>query len=138
MKYTVGGVFFSGDFSGKRTADPERSSPTYYTSINAVSAKDVPLGVSSIHLIPWGVIPHKPLIFGTSMGISSLNVYGRISAQKKRIIMLYGSKCASWQGTHCAIIKIRGWGHFRGQIDTFLQQQHPMGISSQNTLLNNF
>jgi hypothetical protein len=34
--------FFSGDFSGKPTADPERSSPTYYTSIDAVSAKDVP------------------------------------------------------------------------------------------------
>jgi hypothetical protein len=36
--------FFSGDFSGKRTADPERSSPTYYTSMDAVSAKDVPFG----------------------------------------------------------------------------------------------
>ena len=40
--------FFSGDLLGKRTADPERSSPTYYTSIDAVSAKDVPFGVSSI------------------------------------------------------------------------------------------
>jgi hypothetical protein len=36
--------FFSGDISGKRTADPERSSPIYYTSIDAVSAKDVPFG----------------------------------------------------------------------------------------------
>ena len=41
MKYTVGGVF-SGDFSGKRTADPERASPTYYTSIDVVLAKEVP------------------------------------------------------------------------------------------------
>jgi hypothetical protein len=36
--------FFSGDLFGKRTADPERSSPTNYTSIDAVSAKEVPLG----------------------------------------------------------------------------------------------
>ena len=36
--------FFPGDLLGKRTADPERSSPTYYTSIDAVSAKDVPFG----------------------------------------------------------------------------------------------
>jgi hypothetical protein len=42
---------FSGDFSGKSTADPERSSPTYYTSIDTVLAKEVPL---------WGPIdtPH--------------------------------------------------------------------------------
>jgi hypothetical protein len=38
------GSFFSGDFSGKPTADPERSSPTYYTSINVVPAKEVPFG----------------------------------------------------------------------------------------------
>jgi hypothetical protein len=36
--------FFSGDFSGKPTADPERSSPTYYTSIDAVPAKEVSFG----------------------------------------------------------------------------------------------
>jgi hypothetical protein len=39
--------FFSGDLLGKRTADPERSSPTYYTSIDAVSANDV---------LFWGLI----------------------------------------------------------------------------------
>jgi hypothetical protein len=44
--------FFSDDLLGKPTADPERSSRTYYTSIVAVSAKDVPFGVSSIRLIP--------------------------------------------------------------------------------------
>jgi hypothetical protein len=38
------GSFFFGDFSGERTADPKRSSPTYYTSIAAVSAKEVPFG----------------------------------------------------------------------------------------------
>jgi hypothetical protein len=67
-------------FLCKHTADPEHSSPTYYTSIDAVSAKHVPLGVSSIHLIPWGSYTQKPLIFGTAMEISSLNVYGHISA----------------------------------------------------------
>jgi hypothetical protein len=36
--------FFSGDFSGKPTADPERSSPAYYTSIDVVPAKEVPFG----------------------------------------------------------------------------------------------
>jgi hypothetical protein len=43
VEFLTGGVFyfFPDDFSGKRTADPERLSPTYYTSIDAVSAKDV-------------------------------------------------------------------------------------------------
>jgi hypothetical protein len=36
--------FFSGDLLGNRTADPEHSSPTYYTSIDAISAKYVPFG----------------------------------------------------------------------------------------------
>jgi hypothetical protein len=36
--------FFSGDLLGKPIADPERSTPTYFTSIDAVSAKDVPFG----------------------------------------------------------------------------------------------
>jgi hypothetical protein len=85
--------FFSGDFSGKRTADPERSSPIYYTPIDAVPAKDVPFRVSSIRLIPWGVFPEK--ILGTPMGIPSLNVYGRISAHEKRMTTLDSSKCAS-------------------------------------------
>ena len=36
--------FFSADLLGKRTADPERSTSTYYTPIDAVPAKDVPFG----------------------------------------------------------------------------------------------
>jgi hypothetical protein len=63
-----------------------------------------------------GVIPQKPLILETSMMISSLNVYGRISVQEKRITTLDSSKCASWQDTQCAIIKTKGWGHCVGQI----------------------
>jgi hypothetical protein len=37
-------IFISRDFSGKPIADPARSSPTYYTSIDAVPAKEVPFG----------------------------------------------------------------------------------------------
>ena len=82
-KLSTGG-FFSCVLLGKRTADPERSSQTYFTSIDAVWAKEVPLGVSSIHLIPWGVTPKTPH-FGSSMGISSINVYARISFQRSNL-----------------------------------------------------
>jgi hypothetical protein len=50
--------------------------------------------------------PQKSLIFGTPMEISSLNVHGHTSAQKKLIITLDGSKCASQQNTQCAIVKV--------------------------------
>jgi hypothetical protein len=72
------------------------------------------LRVSSIRLIPWRVIPQNPLILGTSLGISSLNVYGRISAQEKHITTLNSSKCASRQNTHCAIVKTKEWGSLQG------------------------
>jgi hypothetical protein len=68
VKYKVGGVFFSGDISGKRTADPERSSPTHYTSIDAVPAKEVPFG----GLIPRGSYPRKTPHFGPANGDSQL------------------------------------------------------------------
>jgi hypothetical protein len=64
----------------------KRLNPTYYTPIVAVSAKDVQLWISSIHLIPWGNYPPNPFICG-------------MSAQKKRIIMLDDSKCVSRQDT---------------------------------------
>jgi hypothetical protein len=73
------------------------------------------LGVSSIRLIPRGSNPQKTLILGTSMGIPSLNVYGRISAQDKHITTLDSSKCASRQDTQCLIVKTKRWGHCRGQ-----------------------
>jgi hypothetical protein len=115
MKYTLCGVFLSGDFLGKSTADSDRSSPTYYTSIDAVSAKDVPFGglIETSH--PLGSYPRKPLILGPSMGIPSLNVSGHISAQEKRITTLDNSKCASRQDTQCAVLKTERWGHCRGQ-----------------------
>ena len=93
--------------------------------------------VSSLYLIPWGNYPPKSLIFWTSMGISSLNVYARISAQKKRIITLDGSKCASRQDTKCAIRKL-GNGVISGVKFTLLSNNShaPMSISSQNTMLN--
>jgi hypothetical protein len=43
------------------------------------------------------------------MGISSLNVYRRISAQKKHITTLDSIKCASRQDTQNAIVKSEGW-----------------------------
>jgi hypothetical protein len=123
---------FSGDFSGKCTADPKRWSLTYYISIDAVSVKDVPLGVSSINLIIWGSYTPKALILGTSMISAdirefyqdfSLNVYARISAKPKRNITLVGSKCASRQDTQCTMVKTKEWGHFRGQIYKSLFQR---------------
>jgi hypothetical protein len=56
--------FFSSDFSGQPTADLERSSPTYYTSIDAVSAKEVPFGsiIDTSH--PIGELSRKTAHFG--------------------------------------------------------------------------
>jgi hypothetical protein len=98
--------FFPAVFSGKRTADPERSSPTYYISIDAVSAKDMPLGglIDTYH--PMVELPKTPH-FGDVNGDSTFNVYGRILAQEKQIITPDGSKCASRQDTQCAIVKNR-------------------------------
>jgi hypothetical protein len=82
VKYTVGGVFISGDLLGKRTADPEHSSPTYYASIDAVFAKEVPFGGLIDMSQPIGSYLPKTPHFRDVNGISSLNVYGRISAQE--------------------------------------------------------
>ena len=57
VKLSTGGVF-SGVLFSKRTADPKRLSPIYYTSIDAVSAKDVPLG-SHRYILPVGMLPPK-------------------------------------------------------------------------------
>jgi hypothetical protein len=55
--------------------------------------------------------PENPS-FGDVKGISSVNVYGRISAQKKHVVTLDGSKCTSRQDTQCAIVK-SGNGSFQ-------------------------
>jgi hypothetical protein len=60
---------FSCDFSGKRTADPKRSSLTYYTSIDAVSAKEVPFVglIDTSH--PIGELsPKNPSFWGRQWG----------------------------------------------------------------------
>jgi hypothetical protein len=64
--------FFSHDLLGKRTADPERSSPTYYTSIDAFSAKDVSFGglIDTSH--PMGELSPKTPHFGAVNGDSQL------------------------------------------------------------------
>jgi hypothetical protein len=72
VKYTVRGVLFSGDLLGKRTADPERSSPTNYTPIDAVPTKDVPFGglIDTTH--PTGSYFPKSPHFGAPSGDSQL------------------------------------------------------------------
>jgi hypothetical protein len=115
---------FSGDLLGKRTADPERSSPTCYTPIDALPTKDVPFGGLIDMSHPLGELYPKNLHFGAPMGIPSLNVYERISAQDKHITTPDSSNCASRQDTQCAIVKHEGWGHCRGQTyKSFFQSQ---------------
>jgi hypothetical protein len=63
---------FSGDFSGKHTADPERSSPSYYTSIDAVSAKEVPFGGLIDMSHPMEELSPKTPHFGAVNGDSHL------------------------------------------------------------------
>jgi hypothetical protein len=61
--------FFSGVLLGKRTADPEPSSTTYYTSIDAVPAKDVPLGGPIDTSYPMGeLFPKNPSLCGLQWG----------------------------------------------------------------------
>jgi hypothetical protein len=62
---------FSRDLSGKRTADNERSSPTYYTSIDAVSTKEVPFGGPIDKSHPMGSYPQNPSIWGRQWGFSA-------------------------------------------------------------------
>jgi hypothetical protein len=64
--------FFSGDFSGKPTADPERSRPTYYTSIDAVSAKEVRFGGLKYTSHPVEELSPKTHHFGAVNGDSQL------------------------------------------------------------------
>jgi hypothetical protein len=79
------------------------------------------------------VIPEKPQIMGPSIGIPSLNVYRRISAQGKRMTTLYSSKCASRQDAQCAVVKTEGWGHYRGQTcDSLFQRQIYSQISKHS------
>jgi hypothetical protein len=79
-------------FDRQTRSQPERPIPTYYTSVDEVWAKDVPLGVLS----HGGVTPPKPLSFRSSIAISSSRVYTITSAQNKRIVTLYGSKCLKY------------------------------------------
>jgi hypothetical protein len=51
--------YFAGLLFGKHTADTERSNPTYYASINAASANDVPFGVLINVSHPMGELPPK-------------------------------------------------------------------------------
>jgi hypothetical protein len=115
VKYTVGGVFFLVTFWASAQPTASARVPHIIHQSMRFRLRMCLLGVSSIRLIPWGSYPQKPLILGPSMGIPSLNVYGRISAQEQRMTTLDSSKCASRQDTQCAVVKTEGWGHCRGQ-----------------------
>jgi hypothetical protein len=54
---------------GKRTADPERSSPTCYTPIDAVPANDVPFGdlIDTSHPLEE-LSPKNPSFWGRQSG----------------------------------------------------------------------
>jgi hypothetical protein len=122
--------FFSSDFSGKRTANPEH---ILYTSRRGIGQGCAFWGSLRYVSSYGGVIPPKPLILGRSMGISSLNVYGLIWAQEKRITTHDSSKCASRQDTQCALIKTKGWGHCRGPAyKTMFQRQIYSQISKHS------
>jgi hypothetical protein len=64
--------FFSGDLLGKRTADPERSSPTCYTPIDAVPAKDVPFEgfIDTSHPLRE-LSPKNPSFWGPQWGFQA-------------------------------------------------------------------
>jgi hypothetical protein len=75
--------------SRRRTLDPH-----IYTSIDAVWSKDVSFGASSAWRHPWGSNPQTPHL-GLGMGISSVNVFHRISAKNLHSTTLDNSKCAT-------------------------------------------
>jgi hypothetical protein len=115
VKYTVGGVFFLVTCWANAQPTPSARAPQIIHQSMRFRPRMCLLGVSLIHLFPWGSYPPKPLVLGPSMGIPSLNVYGRISAQKKRMTTLDSSKCASRQDTQCTVVKTERWGNCRGQ-----------------------
>jgi hypothetical protein len=67
VKLSTGGGFFSVTSRAKLTADPERSIPTYYTSFEAVSAKDVSLESLIDISHPMAELSKKPH-FGNDIG----------------------------------------------------------------------
>jgi hypothetical protein len=74
------GADFSGIFLGRLTADAERSSPTYHTSIDAVWAKDVSVGMSHLISKPLEELPHsKKHLYGdgnnTGFQLKPLHAY---------------------------------------------------------------
>jgi hypothetical protein len=55
---------FFAVFCSAQATQHAQLSPKYYVSVDAIGAKDVPFGVSSIYLTPWGIYLQKPLILG--------------------------------------------------------------------------
>jgi hypothetical protein len=105
---------FFGNISGQRQADPNARVPHIIYQSTRFRPR-MCLWESHRYISSHRGLSPQTLILGTSMGISSLNVYGHISAQDKRITTLHSSKCASRKDTQCAVVKTMGWGHCRAQ-----------------------
>jgi hypothetical protein len=123
-----GGVFL-GVFSRRHKADHERASPRYYISVDAASAKDVPLRSHRYFSSHGRVIPKNNYFRDVNVD-SNLNIYARISAQKKRIITIHGSKYAFRQDTQMQSRKNTD-GSSQGQISTFLQKLIQLRFSAK-------
>jgi hypothetical protein len=87
VKLATGGIFCYCRPTASVQSIPSARVPRI--SVDVVSTKDVPLG-SPRYISLGELYPLKTPHFGDSVGISSLNVYVRTSAQKKRIITLDG------------------------------------------------
>ncbi len=129
VKLSATVIFFLTLFSGTRTADAGRSTPTYYKSIDAVWPKDVPFGVSTQKNFIWGVIPEKPPRFGAGIGISSINVQSNNFRTAWPILVIHNSNDASQR---------KEYG-YKGQIAGLLfwelsQKYSPKGSFSANIL----
>ena len=91
------------------SAQPTTSArdPHKCISIDTVSDKDVPFE-GPIDTYPMGSHPRKSRDFQDVSGdlqLKHLRAYTTL--ENERIIMLDGSKCASRQGTQCAIRRVR-------------------------------
>jgi hypothetical protein len=109
---------------GKCTADPERSSPTYYISVDAVSAKDVPLGglIDTSHTM-GELSPNNPSFWGIRQWNLQLKRLRAYLVTEERYITLDSSKSAFRQLDTKCNRETEGMGSLRSQIYTFLQKE---------------
>lgn len=71
-------------FSDMRKTQPAQCTPRiYYTPLNAVERKDVPLRTFISIPPPWGSIPQNPHFLSPGRGISIINVFFIYSAERR-------------------------------------------------------